>query len=286
MWQQRYTPGKAEFRDLYDAAPLARGAVGWLERHGVAPGEIVEQAMRDLSKRGRHLPRDKRTRYAERVLLGEFFTRWAEKHKGRDLQWFHRERLHESELQPFQLALMAAGDESAFERLVPRFAKQRIAEQNGMTTGSGVEFTTFVSIHADAITERFLANFDSTRPGAAHKAVRYLQTTAVSYYLVRRTRPVQKDTPNLKRYLERSPRLNPRTVLAFKLAYLPALLTIDDRRCLRGTYGLKGNLQQRMQIQEIAAALGYKNAACLSRKLYRVREWCRRSQLTIPQEGQ
>lgn len=38
-----------------------------------------------------------------------------------------------------------------------------------------------------------------------------------------------------------------------------------------------------MPIKDIARLLRYKNPACLSRKLYRVRDWCRRSQHHIDQ---
>jgi AraC-like DNA-binding protein len=286
MQEHQPSTGPEEFRRLYNEAPLTRAAVGWLRRNNTLPEELVAEAMRDLKRRGRTLPGALRVRYAARVVLGEFFARWSAKHRGRTVKSLSEDAwVREAELKPFQLAIMAAGDESAFRRITPQLARKRMAERGGMTLGTAEEFTAFVAENTELLADRFLENFDSTRPDAAHKAVRYLQKTAVSYYLVRRTRPIREDAPNLMDYLRGSPRLSPRTVLAVKLAYLPMLLTHEDRQTLRQEYACEGSLARRMPIKEIARVLGYKNAAALSRKLYRIRDWCRRSQPTTSKGG-
>lgn len=269
-----------EFRAIYDAAPLARPAVGWLKRNGADPNQLVTDAIRDLWRRGRSLPRERRTRYALKVVLGEFLARWAKKHHGRSVSDFTDEEVRETELKPFACALIALTEEREFAGLTSKFVRKRIVEHMGLSIGGPEDFSAFAMTHTDVLAERFLQNFDSSRAAAARQAVRYLQTVAVSHYLVRRTRPIRTDAPNFKEYLEQSRRLSPRTVLAIKLAYLPALLTHDEREVLREHFGFTRGIGQRLRINEISERLGYKTPAALSRKLYRVRQWCRRSMAT------
>lgn len=254
---------------------LVTPAIEWLQKNGADPQAMVTGALADLRRRGRSLPHKTRLLYAERVLCGQFFARWAAKHRDRALEkLFDDESFKEKELRPFELALIAVGDEKAFDKLTPRFARKKMVENVGLSLGTADEFTSYVANHTRQFATLFLKNFDSTSVGAARNAVRYLQMTAVNWYLVRRTRPIRTDSPNLEAYLDRA-RINRRSVLAVKLAYLPALLTSVERAVIRDEYGFSGGLGPRMAIQDIAELLGYKNPAALSRKLYKIRKWCR-----------
>jgi hypothetical protein len=77
----------------------------------------------------------------------------------------------------------------------------------------------------------------------------------------------------LIRYLGGKNKLDDRTRLAAKLVVMPALLTFEETEVLRNQYGMNGGFAQRRKVKEVAQALGYPNAAVLSRKLYRVRGW-------------
>ena len=253
-------------------------AVTWLSENGADPRRLLDDAIEQLHRRNRPLPRDRRVQYATKVLLGEFFARWAAKHQGRAIKDIlgNREQ-RAAEFRPFELALMAAGDEQAFKRLTPLFSRKRMVEHVGLSIGTPDGFTGFVAENTCRLAAQFLKSFDSSRPAAARNAVRYLQKTAVSWYLIRRTKPIRTDAPNLEAYLASSKRLGERTVLAVKLAYLPALLTPIERQTLKERYGFTAGIGQRLPINELAGRLGFKDPAGLSRKLYRVRAWCRRS---------
>ena len=152
-------------------------------------------------------------------------------------------------------------------------ARQSMARATNMDLGTPDGFSAFVASHTKRLGALLLKNFDHTRKDAAFKAVPYFHTVAVSQYLTR-TRPIQPGKSNLKEYLQQSARLDVRTRLATKIAYLPALLTSDERDILRDRFGLKGGFAMRMPIKDIAKKLKFKDAASLSRKLYRVRKWC------------
>lgn len=259
-------------------ASLIAPAVEWLERDGVDPRRMTADAEQDLRRRGRHLPRERRAQYFQSVLLGQFFARWAKKHHRRPLKTLIEDSdLCGQEMRPFELALIAAGDERTFRRIIPRFVRKKIVQDAGLSIGNAEEFSGFVAENTRRMARLFLQNFKVDTPKAARKALRYLRMTAVSWYLVRRTRPIREDAPNLQAYLSKSRRMKPRTVLAVKLAYLPALLSPEERAALRDQYGLSGSIGKRMPIKDIAKLLGFANPAALSRKLYRVRDWCRRS---------
>lgn len=269
-------------RSVFDAININESLIGpavrWLEKNGTDPRRLVNDAIEQLRRRKRALPHDRRIQYATKVLLGEFFARWAAKHRGRAVEdVFRSPKRRAAEFRPFELALIAAGDEQAFKRVAPRFVRKKMAEHGGLSIGTPDGFASFVADKTCYLAAQFLKNFDSSRPRAAQTAVGYLQKTAVSWYLIHRTKPIRKDAPNLQRYLTRSKRLGERTVLAVKLAYLPALLTPAERQVLRERYGFERGIGQRLPVKVIAQRLGFKSAAVLSRKLYRVRVWCRRS---------
>lgn len=272
------------FSSLSKTQPLIGPVVTWMETNGLSPEKLVANAMGDLRRRNRSLPRERRAQYAVTVLLGHFFEHWAQKHRrGSVKDLFKDDQARGMELQPFELAVIAAADEKAFTKLVPSFTRTKAIEHVGLTIGTADEFSAYVANNTRRLAHLFLKNFDSSSPFAARNSVRYLQKTAISWYLVHRTRPIRADAPNLQAYLDRSKRLSGRTALAIKLAYLPALLTARERAVLRDRYDFQGSIGTRIQVKDIAHLLRYKNAAALSRKLYRVREWCRRS--ASPVEG-
>lgn len=248
-------------------------AAEWLERNGANPSQLVADAERRLRERGRSLPREHLERYNERVLIGEFLHRWSKKHRGRcprDLMSDPATQV--SEMRPFELALISAGDERAFARLTRHFTRKRMAERVGIVLGTAEDFTACIAINTLHLADKFMRNFDPSR-GETWAAVRYLQLTAMSFYLSHGTSTLRAGVPNLGAYLAQSKRIHPRTALAIKLAYSPALLTSNERTALRDNYSFLGNSGRRMPIKDIALLLGYKNAAALSRKLYRVRQW-------------
>jgi hypothetical protein len=255
-------------------------AIEWMERNGADPQQIVANTEKKLRHRKRFLPREQRIQYAITVLLGEFFSRWAQKNRGFSIaEMVQDAELKKNEMRPFDLALIAASDEKTFARVAPTFARTAMVKRLGLAMGTADGFPLYVMQNTLRIANLFLKKFDVTRPAASRNAVRYLQKIAVSSYLAARTKPISADAPNLLDYLEQSMRLSPRTVLAIKLAYLPTLLSPAERKILGTTYSTA--VGPRLPIKRIARILGYRNPAALSRKLYRVRAWCRSSQGVI-----
>lgn len=210
---------------MADSASVVAPAVEWLHRNGVNWQTIVRDSLQSLHRRRHHLPPDRRLRYAQSVVIGEFFARWAAKNSTQSVEDMCTDPdLRSCELRPFELALVLIGDEDAFKKLTPRFARQRFVRDFGLTLGTPEEFSSFVAQNTRRIAKLFLTNFDPARRGAARMSVNYLRVTAVSWYLVRRTRPIRTDAPNLQAYLNGA-RIRERTRMAVKLAYLPCLLT-------------------------------------------------------------
>lgn len=259
-------------------------AIKWLERNGAEPAKIITTVLAKLAQRGRHLPKDQRILYAKKVVLGEFLARWASKHHGTTVQKLsENDELNESEMRPFHLAMILAGDASVFRRIIPRLTRQRIISDCGGNLGNETDFSCFVVDYSGVLAHRFLSNFDPKVSGAAAKAVRYMEMTAVSHYL-HMGMEISRTVPGLARYLDESKKLGWRTKLAAKLAYLPAALSDAERKVLRERYGVTGSLVRRIKIKAIANLPGYPSAAVLSRKLYRARQWARNQTAEAPTE--
>lgn len=263
-------------RLLLQQAPLLTAATDWLRREGTDVEAMVARAEQRLAARKRHLPRAHRGKYLAKVVLGEMLVKWHQKHEGRTYSSMRGSAQEYSlEVEPLLHAIAAMASEQTFRRIVPQMVRESALRATNVTVGTAEEFSSFATEHVELLAEKFLQNFDSSRMSAPHSAVRYLERVAVSHYLDRRTRPIRTDAPNLREYLRRSPRLHPRTILAVKLAYLPSLLTSAEIAVLRDKYGWPGPFPRRIPIKVIAQRLRYSNAATLSRKLYRVRAWCR-----------
>lgn len=260
-------------RYLADNAAVAP-MMEWLGREGVDPIDVVRGPLSKLLERGRFLAVPERSKYAGKVLTHEFLVRWHKKHRDRSVGSFSPLEVLD-ELRPFELAMMAIGNEKAFLRTTSRMARQSMLNHMNVTVGTGDDFAAFVSKQTKLLARKFIENFDSARPDATLRVGNYLLTTAVSQYLVRRTRPIRTDAPGLPEYLKRAPRLSQRSILAIKLAYLPSSLTQDETLVLKRVHGLSGPFAKRIPIKTLAAALGYRSPAALSRKLYRARAWCR-----------
>lgn len=260
--------------------PMLESPAAWLCRNGGDPMRSVNDALTRLEASGRFLPPPSRDKYAAKVILGEFFVKWIEKHQGKHTlkQLKAEQELIRDELEPYLHAIIAAADERAFERVRPRMARSSMLEQAGLTTGTADDFTGFVADRVEMLGEIMLSNFDASkahRPDQA--AVSYLCVTAVSSFLARRTKPIRSDAGDLRAYLDYSRKLSERSKLAFKLAYLPALLTPVEKDILSREYGFEGSFTFLEPIQDIAYLLGYKNPDALSRKLYRIRQWSKSS---------
>ena len=268
------TRPKTALGRLVKAHPEVEPALEWLRDTGCDAGGMVAASLSKLAGRGRHLPRPQRARYALKVVANEFFRRWSARHRGRrTVRGMQNDvELNDRELRPFLLMLVAAVGVRSFDRVLPRMARRSVAARGGVELGNAHDFECFVATHGQLLAHRFLSNFDPSRPGGSRNAVGYLETTAVSHYLHRRTEDLDRGR-NLAGYLRESRRLRRRTVIATKLAYLPALLTPGERRLLRERYGVGGSLTGRMKIKEVAGLLGYPSGGALSRKLYRVRKW-------------
>lgn len=266
--------GTRELRKYLEDNAAIEPVVDWLRRHGVDPIDVVRGPLSKLLDKGRFLAGPERAKYAGKVLTNEFLVRWHLKHRDRAGIPFSPQELQE-ELRPFELALMAIGHEKAFLRTTSRMARHSMLKHLNVTVGTGDDFAAFVAKRTTLLARKFIDNFNSARPDAALRVGSYLLTTAVSQYLVRRTRPIRTDAPGLHEYLRQARRLSPRSVLAIKLAYLPSSLTPAETMVLKRQYGLAGPFGRRIPIKDIATALGYRNPAALSRKLYRVRAWCR-----------
>ena len=258
---------------LYKAHPEVGPAVEWLRDDGCNIDGAVSASLLKLAGRGRHLPPPRRLRYVLKVVANEFFRRWSKRHRGRHtvLCLQKNPAAAETELRPFLLMLMAAVDEKSFDRTLPKLARTTAAHRGGLDLGRADNFSCFVTTHGEVLAHRFLSNFDPFLAASAN-AVGYLEVTAVSHYLHGRTKAMVHG-PNLARYLRTSKRLRRRTVVATKLAYLPALLTDGERRWLRERHDVRGSLVTRMKIKDVAVLLGYPSGNTLSRKLYRVRQW-------------
>jgi|GEM_PF-6486477 len=255
--------------------PMIASPAAWMVRNGGDPIELVNNALLYMESRKRFMPPPNRDAYAAKVILGAFFVMWLKKHQGKKTiaQLQGNSRLKLKELEPFLHAIIASSNERAFERICPRMARLSMIKKAGLSIGTPDDFEAYVTDHANMLGELMLSNFDTSRPKAAYGAVTYIQVTAVSNYLIRRTRPIRTDAPNLRTYLNYS-RLSTRSKLAVKLAYLPSMLKPFEKDILTEKYGFEGSFILLKPIKDIAELLEYKNPAALSRKLYRVRAWC------------
>jgi hypothetical protein len=259
-------------RALAERRPEIEPAIIWLQKNGGDPSGILDAVLAKLAQRGRHLPKDQRLLYAQKVVLGEFLMRWAVKHRNTTTKELAEDpETQKSEVRPFDMAMMLIGDASVFRRVTPRLARQKVV---GKELGNADDFSCFVIQYSGVIAHRFLSNFDPHVFNAAAKAVRYMEVTAVSHYL-HVGLAVSRDVPGFAQYMDRSKRMSARTKLAAKLAYFPAALTTDERRILRHRYHFEGSFTRRMKIKDVARLLAYPSAAVVSRKLYRTRQWIR-----------
>lgn len=262
---------------VLEALPVMASELGpileWLTENHIEPRKLVERALAVLHRAGRQLQRKHVIAYCKKTIIDEFLRRWAMKHRGEPLSRLLKDPETKSrELRPFEIALALVGDERNFERTARRFIRADMARRLRVMPPSPEGFSSFVLEKALPIAERFLKNFDTTRKSSAFS---YLERTAVSLYLTPRAKDGKPIEPNdLDTYIRTAKRLSPKTVLALKLAYVPALLTKSERDTLRRDFGFRGNVAMRLPIKTIAERLGYANAAALSRKLYRVRKWC------------
>lgn len=250
-------------------------AVSWLRtRWGVDAGQLAFTAKMELKKRGRHLPWQQMHRYLRAVVLGEFLARWKQKFAGRSWEQVEKE-VSKADRQALELGIMAVADWRGFRRTLPKMVRQKQAELLGIRHGDDNDFEGFVAERTIHLSKRFFEQFNASGTKASRKAVRFLQVVATRLYLDKRTRPVRDGMPDFLTYIEHSTRLSPRTKLAVKLAYFPFLLTGEEADILAKEYGWKNCNDYRPKIKEIAERLGYKNAAALSNRLYKVRQWCK-----------
>lgn len=262
------------------AAPEMQPVMEWLIANDADISSIVERAKANLHRQRRNLPRPQLVKYCIKAVLNEFFRRWLIKHRGQPLSALLTDaETKKKELHPFDFAMMRVGDERTFRKIAPQFVRAGVARRLNVPLKSAEDFSAFVFDKSLPIADLFLRNFDPSRKTSA---VAYLEKTAVSLALTPPTGVEKIDRTGLESYLKHSKRLKPRTILALKLAYVPLLLTKEERRSLRTDYGFKGTLAVRLEIQTIAQRLGFPNAAALSRKLYKVCQWCERH--TIRQE--
>lgn len=260
--------------------------IDWLEKNGVKPTVVVNAVLSRLIERGRNLPKEERTRYIAKVLLGEFFARWAKKHRGRSVkEMWEDEVLEEHELRPFELAIMGIAEPGVFKKTIPRLARQKMVESCGGKLGTADDFAAFAMTSSRTLAHRFLQKFDPTVINAAAKSLRYLETMAVSHYLHTNVKEARDDI-GLSRHMDKSARLRDRTKLAAKLVYLPSLLTQQERALLRREYGLTGSLSRRMRVKDVAPLFGFPTPNTLSRKLYRLRGWVKsQKEASTPEES-
>lgn len=253
--------------------------IGWMEANGCDPRPLIQATLAKLLERKKYLPKERKKAYVKKVLLTEFFYRWALKHRGKttvkELQ--EKELTNEQEIKPMQFALMLVGDARTFIKNLPRLAKVKAVSRYGRELGNAEEFSCFVLDHSCVLAHRFLTNFDTSIKNAQSKAVNYIGITAVSHYL-RRGAHADRDDAGITKHLRQSRRICERTRIATKLAYLPAALTEHERLVLRRDYGVTGSLARRMRIKDIAKLLGYPAPQTLSRKLYRLKGWVKNEQ--------
>jgi hypothetical protein len=266
--------GKSSLIDrLLVSRPELGPAVDWMKENGCDPRRIVNAVMAKLVARGRNLPVDERTKYAAKVVLGEFLARWVKKHRGSKVSDLQEDsEINEREVRPFELAMVAIGNATVFKRTLSRLARVKTLQRHGGDLGNADDFSGFVMSYSSVLAHRFLSHFDPTVKNAPAKAVKYLEVAAVSHYLHHGV-VVERDTAGVARHLRKSTRLGRRTKLAAKLVYLPSLLTEKERALLRKRYGLTGSLVMRRRVKDVAALLGYPTPNTLSRKLYRLRTW-------------
>lgn len=276
---------KSSVDDLTEAHPELSPVVEWMQANRCDPHGVVREKLAALISRGKFLPKEQRRSYAKRVLLSEFFYRWAQKHRGKstvkELQ--DDAETNESEIRPVQFALMAVGDARTFMKTLPRLAKVKTVLGHGGDLGNADDFSCFVVNQAPVLAHRFLSNFDTDVKNASTKAVSYIAMTAVSHYL-RSGAQVERDDAGIASHLRKSKRLVDRTKLATKLAYLPSALTDEERCVLREEYGVQGSLVKRMRIKDIARLLGYPSGRTLSRKLFRLKQWVKNYKVASAEE--
>jgi len=268
----------ADAQDLERACqsdPAIRQAVQWLDGNGHDAFAVVGDALAKLRKRGRSLPAANREKYIRSVVCGEFLFRWRIAHDGS--RWQDIVQDPDSGVREVELILLSHLDARAFKNARSKLARVGQDRAFNIQRGSNEEFESFVTDHSRLFAQKFFENFDPSRPGAVASVLPYMRITAASLFLSKRTRPVRSGMPNVLDYLETSSRLKDRTKIAVKLAYFPYLLGQQECERIRRDYGWEVSTCKLYPIKEIAARLGFQSAAALSRRLYKVRDWCQRS---------
>lgn len=251
----------------------------WLHRDGFDPEPLLAAVSARLQRRGRHLPEKQRHEYYASVLLNEFLTRWVRRNSGSRVQdWIVDNEIIDEDavdkqLRPFELALVLLCDAGAFKKQVPKLIRESEAKRSYIHYGDGDGFAGYVAGTTWLLANRMLRNFNPARRNASRCAINYLLKTAMSCYLKHRSEDPDYATSGMLGYLKRS-RIDRRNVVAYKLVYCPTHLSFEERRWLREAFSWT-DLTQRMRVSDAAHLLGYKNAAALSRKLYKMRGWAK-----------
>lgn len=247
-----------------DVQPFA----DWLNEAGCPVAAILAATPGEAKP----LPAVKRQAYRAKVILGTFVAEWLRRHRGQG--WDKLKATDEGKL--FQTAIVVINDENAFRKSLRNFTRLKPAETGKARIRDATAFQAFVIDGTSTLAARMLKGFDSGRPGANRTALSYLVKVSVSQFLKGALQePACRTRGSVLSYLAaKKTRLGPRVRLAFKLAYIPLAMTADERN-LAEHRGIARS-DRPVPVYKLAKALGFKGAAALSRKLYRVRAWAKK----------
>ena len=272
--QRKSETSSNEYKALLQTDPAVLEPVRWLEKNGHDPDANVAVSLKRLKKAGRHLPWDRKLRYAKKIILSTFFTEWVKKHRGKtQKQIAAADGMFGEELRVLKRTIIVLADEKCFERVAPTLAKTNTAGSFGIPLGDGLDFAGYAATQVDTIASKFISNFDADRPGAERGAAKYIEKVAVSHYLRSVTKPTVGPPPGVFAYLIDSKRISERSVMAFKVRHFPDSLTQAEQDSLRNDYGYTGPLRRRFMVKELASILGYRNGPALSKKLHKIKKW-------------
>jgi AraC-like DNA-binding protein len=237
--------------------------VEWLISAGVDVSGVLKTALMEQRAAGRFLKLASHNTYQRRTVLNIFIHRVIEAIRAHPSQENYK---------LLQLAIILALPAAEVLRAVARFCRRSFVDH--YSVASNRDATNFVTERASHLARKLVTNL---KLGTPRSVLSYLRRVAVSHYLGRVASRLRRQKSALS-HVEESTKIRRRTALAFKLAYLPAALTRKDLAELQREYGWAGVERCKHKIKDIAERLGFKNAATLYRKFYKIREWADNTQ--------
>ncbi|MBI2424655.1 MAG: hypothetical protein HYV27_17625 [Candidatus Hydrogenedentes bacterium] len=236
--------------------------IEWLLNVGVNITGLLKDNLDRQRKGGQYLDPAGHNVYQRRTVINVFIHEFVSRYRsGRSTA--------SSNL--LQLAIIAALRPHDVLKDVSRICNRRFVEHTQRVTRE--DLVNFVADRSGDLADKLLTNLNLTNPRTVFN---YLCRVASSYYLRRLQSRMRRRNTALT-HVERSKKLKKRTVLAFKLSYLPNSLTKKEQEALVREFGWADFKVKKFKIKEVAKRLHFKNPEALYRKLYKVKRWAARA---------